>query len=230
MATAKRRGCMRADDADVRGRILRNLSPRPTRTSILGIGGRIQNSTRATDRTSIRRTTLATLQMTAGQIGNGSEDADCGRRRRARRDDGRRLPAARGFFSHHLRAGARLLPHRCRHHPQRQCHEGASPPRPRADGGGHRDQGELLCQPRLGHRRHHVQDRFRRRERGPVRRTLCQHPPRRPARGAGEGRGARLDRVQSSAGRARRDRATPSASCSRTERRWMPISSSAPTA
>ena len=67
-------------------------------------------------------------------------------------------------------------------------------------------------------------------KRGPVRRTLCQHPPRRPARGAGEGRGARLDRVQSSAGRARRDRATPSASCSRTERRWMPISSSAPTA
>ena len=109
----------------------------------------------------------AIVAMTAGQIGNGSEDADCGRRRRARRDDGRRLPAARGFFSHHLRAGARLLPHRCRHHPQRQCHEGASPPRPRADGRGDRDQGELLCQPRLGHRRHHVQDRFRRREARP---------------------------------------------------------------
>src|SRR3954451_9097456 len=48
------------------------------------------------------RLSWATVAMTAGQIGNGSEDADCGRWRRAWRDDGHRLPAARGLRGHHL--------------------------------------------------------------------------------------------------------------------------------
>ena len=89
MATAKRHGCMRADDADVRCRInaTRRQADRNFKSGALVVG--FQKFAPETDR-NFKFTALrwATVEMTAGQIGNGSEDADCGRGRRARRDDG----------------------------------------------------------------------------------------------------------------------------------------------
>ena len=212
MATAKRRGCMRADDADVRCRILRNLSAKPIGTlnsphyagqSLAITAGRsaMDRKTRiAVVGAGLGGMTVAGFLQRAGFSVTVYEQAPAFSR------IGAGIILSANVMKVLRRLGLEQMVVDIGI--KANCYVSRA-----------WDTGETMY--RID---------FDAEKRGPVRRTLCQHSPRRPARGAGEGRGARLDRVQSSSGRARRDRAMPSASCSRTERRWMPISSSAPTA